>query len=816
MYAPRFSPHTTRRAPVAMSGMLGLVSVILLVCGTSLHAGDPAGAGVDELAEALRRFDAGTIVLGPVAKPVLAGMLSRDAAAKLRMAQAADTRAWEQLRSRADWDRFVAPRLAALRASLGPLAPKPADLEFRTLGTITGDGYVVEKVTYRSRPGQLITANLYRPQPLPPRRLPAILVSHLHQYPKFNTYCQAIGMSWARAGTVVLIPDHIGHGERRQHPFGSDADYAQPFPKTRHDYHARYDLGIQLHLAGESLMGWLVADMMRGVDLLAQHPAVDPQRLLILSEPASGGDVAAVTAALDTRLQGAIVNNFGGPQPETVYPLPRDAEHSFEFAGTGSWESTRCLRLSARDGFLHGTIIASIAPRKLLYTHEFTWDKAHDPVWKRLRTVYDWHNAPNALEGTAGRGFVVGTPPLNTHWLAENREAMYPILERWFGCPSPQKEYRQPLLPTDLLCFRDEAGRAQQPVHRLLGELCDARLAALRTDRQAMSLDQRCAALRTAWSQILGDVREGVPERVGAPFEPTPFPGATGERWHLSVEPGIVVPAVLLRPDGAAKPPVVVALSAEGKQHLLARHSSQLATFLRNGIAVCLLDVRGTGESSPGGSRDRNSPLTSVAATELMVGETLVGGRLRDLRAVLAFLKQRSDLDTARLGLWGLSTTPTNPLDKPIVVSHSASERPAVAEPLGGLLALLGALFEDRVRAVLIHGGLGDYRSAYLEAQCHLPYDVIIPGLLTVGDLPDLAGAVAPRPLRLERMVNSLNQNLAGARLAEAYAPASAVYHLLQASPAFEQGITDQDVSPGDWFARQFAGAPRSSGGGNR
>jgi len=47
----------------------------------------------------------------------------------------------------------------------------------------------------------------------------------------------------------------------------------------------------------------------------------------------------AVTAALDERIDCAVPFNFGGPQPETRYPLPEDAETWFNYAGGGSWES---------------------------------------------------------------------------------------------------------------------------------------------------------------------------------------------------------------------------------------------------------------------------------------------------------------------------------------------------------------------------------------------------------------------------------------------------------------------------------------------
>ena len=57
----------------------------------------------------------------------------------------------------------------------------------------------------------------------------------------------------------------LGHGERRQHPFASAADYPKEFPASRQDYNFRYDTSLQLYLVGESLMGWIVHDLMTGV-----------------------------------------------------------------------------------------------------------------------------------------------------------------------------------------------------------------------------------------------------------------------------------------------------------------------------------------------------------------------------------------------------------------------------------------------------------------------------------------------------------------------------------------------------------------------
>ena len=175
--------------------------------------------------------------------------------------------------------------------------------------------------------------------------MPGILLCHSHHNPKTQGELQDMGMTWARQGYLVLVMDQLGHGERRQHPFRSAADYAGPFEVNRQDYHFRYNVGIQLQLIGDSLMGWMVWDLRRGVDLLLSRPGIDPGNIILMGAVAGGGDPAAVTAALDKRITAVVPFNFGGPQPEDPFPLLPNPEESFNFAGNGSWESTRNLRL---------------------------------------------------------------------------------------------------------------------------------------------------------------------------------------------------------------------------------------------------------------------------------------------------------------------------------------------------------------------------------------------------------------------------------------------------------------------------------------
>ena len=94
-----------------------------------------------------------------------------------------------------------------------------------------------------------------------------------------------------------------------------------------------------------------------------------------------------------------------------------------------------------------------------------------------------------------------------------------------------------------------------------------------------------------------------------------------------------------------------------------------------------------------------------------MLGQTLVGSRLRDVRSVLRYLRTRAELDAGRVALWGDSFAPANPADQAPAVPLDAEPYPHQAEPLGGLLALFRALFEDGVRAVCVRGGLTGFES---------------------------------------------------------------------------------------------------------
>jgi cephalosporin-C deacetylase-like acetyl esterase len=784
--------HLTTR--LCHAGLLGLG--VLLSGLPALAAGNEAG----DLGEVVPE------VLGEGQRGEAAGMIERDIRRRTAEANARNRDEWGRIQTREQWEKYRDERVGRLRRSLGEWPAPPARPEVRVTGTVGGDGFRIENVVYESRPGQWVPGNLYVPAE-PRESMPGILIAHAHHRGKPQAELQDMGMTWARAGCLVLVIDQVGYGERRSHPFHRPEDYPKPYRDTRQDYFFRYDSGVQLQLLGDSLMGWFAWDLMRGVDLLLARDGIDSGRIILLGAVAGGGDPAAVTAALDRRIACCVPFNFGGPQPETPYPLPDDAETNFNYLGGTYWDSTRGLRLGGRDDFPHWVIVASTAPRRLIHAHEFSWDRGRDPVWKRYRRVWgDFFGAADNLGFAHGKGLLRGSPPEASHCTnigRFHRRMIHPLFERWFGITVTEKdEYSAPRKHEELVCLTDKARQELKPkaLTELMSGLASERIGKARRRLAGKAPAERRRLLRDDWGRLLGPVTPGRPPAVKArSIDQKPAAGARVERVALEVEPGIVVPVVLLTPvNRADRAPVVVAVAQGGKAGFLKERADDLHTLVRGGAVVVLPDLRGTGETRGG---DSHGPGGSDLSVHLQLfGETLLGERLRDLRSVLAYLRGRGDIDAKRLALWGDSFAPPNPPGTNFKVPRGVEGWPRESEPLGGLLALFGALFEGDVRAVYLSGGLVSYQSVLTHFAVLIPHDCAVPGALTAGDLCDLAAAMAPRPLRLEAMVDHRNLPVGGADVQRVYDPAVRAYS------ARPEGLTfaDRRSSAAAWLLEQL------------
>jgi len=725
-------------------------------------------------------------------------MWEKDLRSRVAEAALAERSAWEQVGTVADWEAFRNHRLDALKASFGSFPERTPLHAVVTRYVDYGDGFVLENVVFESRPGLVVTANLYLPAKST-GRLPAIIVVHSHHAPKTQSELQDMGMTWARSGTAVLIMDQLGAGERLQ---------SQPWP--RESYYSRYNLGVQLYLAGESLIKWMVWDLMRGIDLLLERSEIDPHRIVLLGSVAGGGDPAAVTAALDNRIAAVLAFNFGEAGPEEHYiEGPRRYDFKTADPGWGEWESTRCLRQSIAGQFFPWMICISVAPRPFVYSFEVSWPDGveREPAWARYQKVFDLYGQRDRLAEVHGFGPFPG-PGECTNVGTYLRKQIYPILARWLDFPVPSGEYHNVLPDAELMCLTSAVAAERRPrtASEIAYQIAAERLTAARTNLASLTPADRLQSLRSCLAAKLGDIEP--PVRVpGRTLWTKTFSALTVEGIELQLSPGLRLPLLLVKPqpNSFGRLPVVLALAQAGKDRFLVERSTVLAELLKRGTAVCLADVRGTGEVAPGSSA------SSLVATELMLGNTALGARIKDTRALLRYLSGRQDLDPRRVVLWGDSFAAVNPrgllLDQSVLLEPGRQEPGPQAiqqaQPMGGLLALLTALYEGKVQAVGVRGGLVSFLSVLKDRFCYVPQDIVVPGILESADLADVIAALSPRAVLLEGLVDGRNRLLLSAELEEELDVARAAYRGTPSKLAVREQTDESGFA--SWMAHEVA-----------
>lgn len=745
---------------------LSLLALVLLI--TAARADD----ATDALAKELRDYATAELAKVPGKDGKYSTALPDYLHKQIQEANRKDREAWAQVKTKADWEQFRDRRIKALRDSLGTFPEVPKAVPVRVTRTTDGQGYAIDNLLYESRPGVWVAGNLYRPAERRDR-MPVFLIAHAHHAPKHQGELQDMGVTWAKLGCMVLVIDQLGHGERRQHPFQTAKDYPKEFKPGRQDYYFRYNLNLELSLVGDSLMGWMAWDLMRGLDVVLARPGADKERVILLGAVAGGGDPAAVTAALDPRFTCVVPFNFGGPQPETRYPLPENAEEWFNYAGGGSWESTRNLRDSAAKGFLPWVIVASVAPRKLIHAHEFSWDRERDPVWKRYQKVWGFYDAVDNVSFTTGTGQIQINDAKASHCTnigPIQRKGIYAALKKWYDIPVPEKESQERRSADELRCWTPEAEKElkPRPLHEVLGGMAEKELAEVR--RKPGNVNREVwNAFNVGPLDALGSHEEWPPTPVAVSCDAhvRPFRIAGRQCRGLFLKPKAL-------PEGE-RIPWVLCLSQEGPQRFLQARSEAIAALLKSNIGCLLLEWTGTGADRPTDGRGRTSYSASLASTALMKGQPLAGLWGDQARFTLNHeLRAMSSVDPKRILVWGESLSRPNGPDETIAVPYELAQ-PRLSEPLAATVAsLLGA--EQDAKAVVARGGLVSYRSVLDSPFVHVPHDALPVNVFRAGDLPDVWAHLAPKPLRLEGLVDGTNRRVPKEKLDAALRPVTQAY----------------------------------------
>jgi dienelactone hydrolase len=219
----------------------------------------------------------------------------------------------------------------------------------------------------------------------------------------------------------------------------------------------------------------------------------------------------------------------------------------------------------------------------------------------------------------------------------------------------------------------------------------------------------------------------------------------TREKVLLQTAPNTVMPVYLLLPKGGEAPhPVVLAFAGHGygvkdivglwedgeERDTPDGYQKDFAVALcRRGFAVAAPEISCFGERQTDFSyldtmlgQGVPTTCTHTAMLAFHLGGSPIGLRVHDGKRLVDYLQTRSDVDAARLGAMGISG--------------------------GGLHTFFSTCLDPRIRACVISGYYSTFRDSVL-AMSHCACN-FVPGLGQFGEMYDLVGLIAPRPLLVE------------------------------------------------------------------
>jgi dienelactone hydrolase len=278
-----------------------------------------------------------------------------------------------------EYGGWVEGRRELLRELLGRM-PDRVPLNLEILESTECDGYRREKVVFDSEDTMSVPAYLLIPEDRH-RPGPAILAIHGHG-PGKSVVCGLTrtpapngdyAQQLVRQGYIVLAPDLRCFGER--------------LDEMPADHYACDTNLVHAVMAGWNPLAQNLWDMARALDVLEQHPLVDPGRLGV-GGLSYGGTVSLFLAAYDERVAATVVSGYlSSWQASHAVPLNMCGSQVL-FGSLGRLE--------------HLDVAAIIAPRPLLVE-----SGTDDPIFPvaaatetvaRLRLLYDHLGAGPGLE----------------------------------------------------------------------------------------------------------------------------------------------------------------------------------------------------------------------------------------------------------------------------------------------------------------------------------------------------------------------------------------------------------------------------------
>lgn len=582
--------------------------------------------------------------------------------------------------------------------ALGGLPSSDTPLEAQTVGEVKGDGFRIEKIIFQSRPRHYVTANLYLPDSLSAPSAAVLFVcghwSQGKQAPEYQQVCQTLALT----GLIVLAQDPIGQGERFSYyePSLGRVTVGECCPD--HD-----QAGAQCVPLGDVLARYFLHDSMRALDYLISRPEVDPQRIGITGN-SGGGTQSSLMMIADTRLAAAAPATFVMNRQTYMYTSgAQDAEqiwHGFTAAG-----------------YDHEDILLGMAPkpvRVLAVTYDFFPIEGTRRTVERCQRIWNACGGENNLdlvEDVSGHSY---TPKLQ-------RAAADFFAQRLLGREAQIDESRIRIYePSELWCTRSGQVRGEMEGAAFVFEANLERAKALEERRRAIPVTERRERARS-WLR----------ERVfahRAPCRQNLRLYYTGMADDLTAELGLwwsqtdlLNHGCLLRHHERADEtlPVTIALW-DGGTNSLQSHGEWIRRTCRNGRAVLVLDVSGTGVLQPHSLHSAYHPEEFYGVIHKLSDDlTWLDDSLCALRVYDVLRTQEV------IGEWR---------------GVRADDLHLYADGRSGIYGRLAAALEPKIRRVEIAGGLRAFADLLSERhyESRGVKSILLRGALRHFDLPEL------------------------------------------------------------------------------
>ena len=597
-----------------------------------------------------------------------------------------------QIDSRSDAEAYQRRVRSVIERAFSP-RPAKTPLYAQVTGELDMPTCRIEKLTFESRPGCLVTANLYVPHGLQ-APAPCVLGTCGHSdagkgYDLYQGFCQRL----VQAGFVVLIYDPFSQGERDQY-HGSEYREAIGAGTRAHNM-----MGKQLELLGENLAMWRAWDGVRALDYLLSRPEVDPARVGLTGN-SGGGTMTTWLWAIEDRFTMAAPSCFVTTFLHNLEnELPADAE--------------QCPPGVLGGGLEMADFLIAAAPKPVLllgqnydYFDRRGLQEAHQDVARFY-----------AAMGADGENVDLFIGPQGHGYSDHNQQAMAAFFCRHAGLPETQVDGTEFLGEEALYATPGgqviEAGAT--PVHRLIA----ARANELAAERAALDDD----ALKTTLQHLLA-----LPGSRPLPHYRVPRPvrkdGAVFARYAVETEDR--VRAILWK--RLADPTHPFTLDVEPQVNLYLPHVSAEADLEGDGLALALqespplyaLDVRGLGESMPEEQRSAFFQPYGMDymfhAYGAMLGKSYLGRRVYDVLCTMDLLAQGG---AEAIHLYGRGQ--------------------------GAILAVFAALYHHRAASVTLKNGPRSFHEWTQTPYVAWPAADFVYGVLQVCDLPDCLRVLGDR-----------------------------------------------------------------------